>query len=283
MSISSQDALLILAALVHGKSCEDLRHILAPKCNIGISGSRYAFQSQYDQIQKAALDALASLCVEHPGDQVFAVSASHVVDHLHLYITSNALETDPDELKRYIASIWDALVRVSRLPSIDSDVPAYDAAVDSLSFIVYKRCIDRLLDFIHRHSAELFAFREFVQGLVGGDPDARAGGSSFLEDVHSVESLMADDNTRHCANIGAAVTLLTELGVELPKVLLELPGVKHGHVKAYANASRIIYTQYASSRYSLVVSKYDKALELYNTANKGMLHVLHFMFVSDTI
>ncbi|KAF9018556.1 hypothetical protein BDZ89DRAFT_1073790 [Hymenopellis radicata] len=276
MSISSQDALLILAALVHGKSREDLRFILEPKCNIGISGSRYAFQSQYDQVQKAALDALASLCVEHPGGQMFAVSASHVADRLYLYITSNTLETQSEDVKRYIASIWDALVRISRLPSIDSDVSAYDDAADSLSSIVYKRCMDRVLDFISRHSEELFAFREFVKGLPDGDPGARADGSSFLEDVYSVEDLMAGD-IRRFADITAAVTLLTEMGPS--------------HVRACATASRVIYTQYATSSYTLVVSKYDKALELYNTSDKVRdrpsfdlrAHITKFMDIERSI
>ncbi|KAF9018575.1 hypothetical protein BDZ89DRAFT_1073815 [Hymenopellis radicata] len=193
MSISSQDALLILAALVHGKSREDLRFILEPKCNIGISGSR--------------------LCVEHPGGQMFAVSASHVVDRLYLYITSNTLETQSEDVKRYIASIWDALVRISRLPSIDSDVSAYDDAADSLSSIVYKRCMDRVLDFI-------------------------------------------SDIPKSC----------------LPFAILLEVGIKPSHVRACATASRVIYTQYATSSYTLVVSKYDKALEMYNTSDKGTLH-----------
>lgn len=181
MEISPQDSLSILSALSSRIAQPDLHDILQQSVRRNAVVGHRVSEERSELFSKAALDAVACMCVDKPHGQSVAVSYSHHPDLVYAWVATNSTDgnSTPQALEKYIRSVWDILANAPQVKGL-SESPAL---LLKLSGLVYGRCFRRIYHRVSKFHADFLAILKHARTL---DPPPKKEHLDFLEAVQEI-------------------------------------------------------------------------------------------------
>ncbi|KAK0449238.1 hypothetical protein EV421DRAFT_1780737 [Armillaria borealis] len=181
MEISPQDSLSILSALSSRIAQSDLHDILQQSVRRNAVVGHRVSEERSELFSKAALDAVACMCVDKPHGQSVAVSYSHHPDLVYAWVATNSTDRNstPQALEKYIRSVWDILANAPQVRGL-SESPAL---LLKLSGLVYGRCFRRIYHRVSKFHADFLAILKHARTM---DPPPKKEHLDFLEAVQEI-------------------------------------------------------------------------------------------------
>ncbi|KAG7443121.1 uncharacterized protein BT62DRAFT_1009730 [Guyanagaster necrorhizus] len=181
MEISPQDSLSILSALSSSVARPDLHDILQQSVRRNAVVGHRISEERSELFSKAALDAVACMCVDKPEGQSVAVSYSHHPDSVYVWVATNSTggESTPEALETYIHSIWDILASAQRAKELSESL----ALLLEFSGLVYRRCFRRIYHRVSKYHADFLAVAEHARTM---DPPPKKEYLDFLDVVQEI-------------------------------------------------------------------------------------------------
>ncbi|KAK0464654.1 uncharacterized protein EV420DRAFT_1517412 [Desarmillaria tabescens] len=181
MEISPQDSMSILSALSSSIARPDLHDILQQSVRRNAVVGHRVSEERSELFSKAALDAVACMCVDKPYGQSVAVSYSHHPDSVYVWVATNSTDgnSTPEALEKYIRSIWDTLASVPQVKELSARL----ALLLKLGQIVYGRCFRRIYHRVSTFHADFLAVVKHARTM---DPPPKKEYLDFLEVVQEI-------------------------------------------------------------------------------------------------
>ncbi|KAK0201670.1 hypothetical protein DFS33DRAFT_1385966 [Desarmillaria ectypa] len=181
MEISPQDSMSILSALSSSVARPDLHDILQQSVRRNAVVGHRVSEERSELFSKAALDAVACMCVDKPHGQSVAVSYSHHPDLVYVWVATNSMDgnSTPEALEKYIRSIWDTLASARQVKELSESL----ALLLKLSGLVYGRCFRRIYHRVSKFHADFLAVAKHARTM---DPPPKKEYLDFLEVVQEI-------------------------------------------------------------------------------------------------